>query len=98
MVGKKMLAILIVVFFLAGCDSFRVAGQFAAGRRAFVAKNYEEALTYLNPTAVRKFNSSTTGGILPRFGNSRNVAGGKRPERPDPARRERTKGSVKTCV
>jgi len=50
-VGKKMLTILIVVFFLSGCDSFRIAGQFAAGRRAFVAKNYEEALTYFQRAA-----------------------------------------------
>ena len=46
-----MLASLVLLFFLWGCDSFRVAGQFAAGRRAFVAKNYEEALTYFQRAA-----------------------------------------------
>jgi tetratricopeptide (TPR) repeat protein len=56
MIGKKRLAALVMVFFLAGCDSFRVAGQFAAGRRAFVAKNYEDALTYFHRAAQRNPN------------------------------------------
>ena len=42
----RALASLIMVFFLSGCDSFKVAGQFQSGRQAFLAKNYEEALTY----------------------------------------------------
>jgi tetratricopeptide (TPR) repeat protein len=49
--AKKVLASLVLLFFLSGCDSFRVARQFAAGRRAFVAKNYEEALTYFQRAA-----------------------------------------------
>lgn len=51
MAGKKRLVSLVMLFFLSGCDSFRVAGQFAAGRRAFVAKNYEEALSHFQRAA-----------------------------------------------
>ena len=40
-----------MVFFLSGCDSFKVAGQFQSGRQAFLAKNYEEALTYFQRAA-----------------------------------------------
>jgi len=47
----KTLASLIMVFFLSGCDSFKVAGQFQSGRQAFLAKNYEEALTYFQRAA-----------------------------------------------
>jgi tetratricopeptide (TPR) repeat protein len=49
--AKKVFASVALLFFLSGCDSFRVAGQFAAGRRAFVAKNYEEALTHFQRAA-----------------------------------------------
>ena len=34
-----------------GCDSFKVAGQFQSGRQAFLAKNYEEALTSFQQVA-----------------------------------------------
>jgi tetratricopeptide (TPR) repeat protein len=47
----RALASLIMVFFLSGCDSFKVAGQFQSGRQAFLAKNYEEALTYFQRAA-----------------------------------------------
>jgi tetratricopeptide (TPR) repeat protein len=40
-----------MVFFLSGCDSFKVAGQFQSGRQAFLAKNYEEALTSFQQVA-----------------------------------------------
>jgi tetratricopeptide (TPR) repeat protein len=50
---KTLLAILITVSFLSACGSFRIAEQFAAGRRAFVAKNYQEALGYLERVARR---------------------------------------------
>jgi tetratricopeptide (TPR) repeat protein len=49
--GGRALASLIMVFFLSGCDSFKVAGQFQSGRQAFLAKNYEEALTYFQRAA-----------------------------------------------
>ena len=49
--GGRVLASLIMVFFLSGCDSFKVAGQFQSGRQAFLAKNYEEALTYFQRAA-----------------------------------------------
>jgi hypothetical protein len=42
MIKSKTLAGLAMVFFLSGCDSFKVAGQFQSGRQAFLAKNYEE--------------------------------------------------------
>lgn len=51
MAGKKRLVSLVMLFFLSGCDSFRVAGQFSAGRQAFVAKNYEEALSHFQRAA-----------------------------------------------
>lgn len=47
----RALASLIMVFLLSGCDSFKVAGQFQSGRQAFLAKNYEEALTYFQRAA-----------------------------------------------
>jgi tetratricopeptide (TPR) repeat protein len=34
-----------MVFLLWGCDSFKGAGQFQSGRQAFLARNYEAALT-----------------------------------------------------
>jgi tetratricopeptide (TPR) repeat protein len=40
-----------MVFFLSGCDSFKVAGQFQSGLQAFLAKNYEEALTSFQQVA-----------------------------------------------
>jgi tetratricopeptide (TPR) repeat protein len=51
MTEKKALASLLVVFFLSGCDSFKIGGQFQSGRQAFLAKNYEEALTYFQKVA-----------------------------------------------
>ncbi len=36
---------------LSGCDSFKVAGQFQSGRQAFLAKNYEGALTSFQQVA-----------------------------------------------
>jgi tetratricopeptide (TPR) repeat protein len=46
----KTLAGLVMVFFL-GCESFKVAGQFQSGRHAFLAKNYEAALTSFQQVA-----------------------------------------------
>lgn len=43
-----------MVFFLSGCDSFKIGGQFQSGRQAFLAKNYEEALTYFQKVAQSK--------------------------------------------
>jgi tetratricopeptide (TPR) repeat protein len=54
MIGKKALASLLMVFFLSGCDSFKIGGQFQSGRQAFLAKNYEEALTYFQKVAQSK--------------------------------------------
>jgi tetratricopeptide (TPR) repeat protein len=51
MIRNKTLAGLVMVFFFSGCDSFKVAGQFQSGRQAFLAKNYEEALTSLQEAA-----------------------------------------------
>jgi tetratricopeptide (TPR) repeat protein len=51
MTGKRALASLLMVFFLSGCDSFKIGGQFQSGRQAFLAKNYEEALTYFQKVA-----------------------------------------------
>ena len=51
MTEKKTLASLLMVFFLSGCDSFKIGGQFQSGRQAFLAKNYEEALTYFQQVA-----------------------------------------------
>jgi tetratricopeptide (TPR) repeat protein len=51
MTEKKALASLLMVIFLSGCDSFRIGGQFQSGRQAFLAKNYEEALTYFQQVA-----------------------------------------------
>jgi tetratricopeptide (TPR) repeat protein len=51
LIRNKPLAGLVMVFFLSGCDSFKVAGQFQSGRQAFLAKNYEEALTSFQQVA-----------------------------------------------
>jgi tetratricopeptide (TPR) repeat protein len=51
MIAKKTLVSLLMVFFLSGCDSFKIGGQFQSGRQAFLAKNYEEALTYFQKVA-----------------------------------------------
>ncbi|HEX4989269.1 MAG TPA: hypothetical protein VFW91_10865, partial [Candidatus Binatia bacterium] len=51
MIRNKPLAGLVMVFFLSGCDSFKVARQFQSGRQAFLAKNYEEALTSFQQVA-----------------------------------------------
>jgi tetratricopeptide (TPR) repeat protein len=51
MIEKKTLASLLMVVFLSGCDSFKIGGQFQSGRQAFLAKNYEEALTYFQQVA-----------------------------------------------
>jgi tetratricopeptide (TPR) repeat protein len=51
MTQKKTLASLLMVFFLWGCDSFKIGGQFQSGRQAFLAKNYEEALIYFQQVA-----------------------------------------------
>jgi tetratricopeptide (TPR) repeat protein len=56
MTEKKALASLPMVFFLSGCDSFRIGGQFQSGRQAFLAKNYEEALTYFQQVAQSNTN------------------------------------------
>jgi tetratricopeptide (TPR) repeat protein len=54
MTEKKTLASLLMVFFLSGCDSFKIGGQFQSGRQAFLAKNYEEALTSFQQVAQSK--------------------------------------------
>jgi tetratricopeptide (TPR) repeat protein len=51
MIRNKTLAGVAMVFFLSGCDSFKVAGQFQSGRQAFLAKNYEESLTFFQKVA-----------------------------------------------
>jgi tetratricopeptide (TPR) repeat protein len=51
MTAKKRFASLLMVFFLSGCESFKIGGQFQSGRQAFLAKNYEQALTYLQQVA-----------------------------------------------
>ena len=51
MIRNKPLVGLVMVFFLSGCDSFKVAGQFQSGLQAFLAKNYEEALTSFQQVA-----------------------------------------------
>jgi tetratricopeptide (TPR) repeat protein len=43
-----------MVWFLSACDSFWTSGQFASGRRAFVVKNYQEALAYFRKVADKK--------------------------------------------
>jgi tetratricopeptide (TPR) repeat protein len=45
-----------MVWFFSACDSFRTGGQFAAGRRAFLAKNYGEALEHFEKVAGAKPN------------------------------------------
>ena len=51
MIRKKTLVGLAMTFFLSGCDSFKISGQFQSGRRAFLAKNYEESLTFFQKVA-----------------------------------------------
>ncbi|HVH91721.1 MAG TPA: hypothetical protein VM783_10080, partial [Candidatus Acidoferrum sp.] len=51
MIRSKTLAGVAMVFSFFGCDSFKVAGQFQSGRQAFLAKNYEEALTSFQQVA-----------------------------------------------
>jgi tetratricopeptide (TPR) repeat protein len=51
MIRNKTLAGVAMVFSFFGCDSFKVAGQFQSGRQAFLAKNYEEALTSFQKVA-----------------------------------------------
>jgi tetratricopeptide (TPR) repeat protein len=51
MTAEKILASLLMVFCLSGCDSFKIGGQFQSGRQAFLAKNYEEALLYFQKVA-----------------------------------------------
>jgi tetratricopeptide (TPR) repeat protein len=43
-----------MAFFLSGCDSFKIGGQFQSGRQAFLAKNYEAALAYFQQVAQAK--------------------------------------------
>jgi tetratricopeptide (TPR) repeat protein len=40
-----------MIWFFSACDSFRTSGQFASGRRAFLVKNYEEALRHFQKVA-----------------------------------------------
>ena len=40
-----------MVFFFSGCDSFKIGGQFQSGRQAFLAKNYEAALSSFQQVA-----------------------------------------------
>lgn len=51
MVGKIALAGLVMVLYFVGCDSFKVGGQFQSGRQAFLAKDYEQALTFFQKVA-----------------------------------------------
>jgi hypothetical protein len=51
MIRNKTLAGVAMVFSFFGCDSFKVAGQFQSGRQAFLAKNYEESLTFFQKVA-----------------------------------------------
>ncbi len=43
-----------MLWLFSACDSFRTAGQFASGRRAFLVKNYEEALRHFQKVADKK--------------------------------------------
>jgi tetratricopeptide (TPR) repeat protein len=54
MSAKKTFASLLMVSFLCGCDSFKIDGQFQSGRQAFLAKNYQQALTYFQKVAQSK--------------------------------------------
>lgn len=45
MIRNKTPAVLLMAIFFSACDSFKGAGQFQSGRQAFLAKNYEAALT-----------------------------------------------------
>ena len=51
MIRNKTLAVVVMVFFLSGCESFKVAGQFQSGRQAFLAKDYEAALASFQKVA-----------------------------------------------
>jgi tetratricopeptide (TPR) repeat protein len=53
---KKLLAFLLMAWLISACDYFRTGGQFAAGRRAFLAKNYGAALDYFEKVAEAKPN------------------------------------------
>jgi tetratricopeptide (TPR) repeat protein len=54
MIGNKTLAglLLMAALILAGCDAFKIAGQFQSGRQAFVANKYAEALAYFQKVAA----------------------------------------------
>jgi tetratricopeptide (TPR) repeat protein len=43
-----------MMWVFSACDSFRTSGQFASGRRAFLVKNYEEALGHFQKVADKK--------------------------------------------
>lgn len=43
-----------MLWLFSACESFRTAGQFASGRRAFLAKNYEEALGHFHKVSKTK--------------------------------------------
>jgi len=52
-----------MVFFLSGCDSFKISGQFQSGRQAFLAKNYEESLTFFQKVAQANPNYTFESGM-----------------------------------
>jgi tetratricopeptide (TPR) repeat protein len=51
---KKLLAFLVMAWLISACDSFRIGGQFAAGRRAFLARDHAKALGYFAKVAAAK--------------------------------------------
>ena len=61
-----------MVFLLWGCDSFKGAGQFQSGRQAFLARNYEAALTSFQRVArLNRTISSNPVCIAKEYGTSR---------------------------
>jgi hypothetical protein len=48
---KQWLGSALLIFLLTACAAYQIAGQVQSGRQAFLAKNYEEALTYFQRAA-----------------------------------------------
>jgi tetratricopeptide (TPR) repeat protein len=63
MTRNKSLAGLAMVFFLSGCDSFKIPGQFQSGHRAFLAKKYEESLAFFQKVAQANPNYTFESGL-----------------------------------
>ena len=50
----RLFACLLMLWLFSACDSFRTAGHFASGRRAFLANNHEEALGHFQKVSKNK--------------------------------------------